>query len=57
MQTKELTSSEMEQVNGGAITSSVINAIVNVVETILELGERTGSSIRRLFDGEVCPSR
>ena len=57
MQIKELSNNEMEQVNGGAITSAVINAIVSVIETILELGERTGSSIRRMISGEVCETR
>lgn len=57
MQTKELNDNEMSQVSGGAITSAVINAIVGVIEVILELGEKTGSSIRRMFSGDVCSAR
>ena len=57
MQIKELSNDEMEKINGGAITSAVINAIVNVIETIFELGERNGSSIRRMISGEVCETR
>ena len=54
MKIKELNNEEMMKVNGGDISSSLINAVVNVINTILELGELTGSSIRRLFSGDIC---
>ena len=57
MQTEELNKNEMVKINGGSITSTVINAIVNAVDFILELGEKTGSSIRRLIEGNICASR
>lgn len=53
----ELNNDEMEQVNGGAVTSAIINAIVGVIDTILSLGEKTGSSIRRMIAGEMCQTR
>ena len=57
MQIKELDRDEMLKVNGGGISSSVINAIANVVDIILELGEKTGASIRRIISGDICPAR
>ena len=57
MQIKELDRDEMVQVNGGSISSSVINAISNVINIVLELGEKTGSSIRRMISGDICQAR
>lgn len=57
MQIKELDRDEMVQVNGGSISSSVINAIANVINIVLELGEKTGSSIRRMISGDICQAR
>ena len=57
MQIKELDRDEMTQVNGGSISSSVINAIANVINIVLELGEKTGSSIRRMISGDICQAR
>ena len=52
---QELKKSEMEKVNGGSLPSAVINAVVNLVNIIYEIGEKAGSSIRRLIDGTYCP--
>ena len=52
MELKEL---EMEQINGGAITSQFINAITKAVNAIYDLGKETGSTIRRLVSGKYCP--
>ncbi len=57
MKIKELSKNEMEKINGGGISSSVINAIANVISIVLELGEKTGSSIRRMINGNICPAR
>lgn len=51
----ELFDKEMELVNGGAITSSWVNAISKAIYTIYELGRHTGSAIRRLIAGSFCP--
>ena len=51
---KELQEKEMESVVGGAITSSIINAIAKAINTIYELGKETGSAIRRLTTGKYC---
>lgn len=55
MQVTELTEKEMLKVNGGALTSSFINAINSVINTLFELGRETGSSLRRLTSGAYCP--
>ena len=54
MQVKELKENEMKNINGGSITSTIINAIVNAVSLIYDLGEKTGSTVRRLISGEYC---
>ena len=52
---KELKKNEMENINGGNVSSAVINAVVNVVNIIFELGEKIGSSINRLLNDTYCP--
>ena len=55
MKDQELNINEMKRINGGSVSSAIINAVVNVVNIIFELGEKTGSSIRRLIEGTYCP--
>lgn len=55
MQVKELNEKEMLNINGGALTSSFINAINSVINTLFELGKETGSTLRRLIQGAYCP--
>lgn len=57
MNLKKIEIKEMYQVNGGGITYSFINAIVKAVGTIYDLGEKTGSAIRRFISGEYCSVR
>ena len=57
MNLKELEVKEMVSINGGGITYSFINAIVKAVSTIFDLGEKTGSAIRRFISGEYCNVR
>ena len=54
METNELNNDEMYAVNGGGISSAIVNAIAGIIEIIVEIGEKTGSSIRRLIEGEYC---
>lgn len=54
MSVKELDDFEKESIDGGAITSSIINALAKAVSTIYELGKETGSAIRRLTAGKYC---
>lgn len=55
MQVRELNEKEMLKINGGALTSSFINAINSVINTLFELGKETGSTLRRLMQGNYCP--
>lgn len=55
MNNKTLRNNEMEQIVGGAITSSFINAISKAVNTVYQLGKQTGSALRRIISGNYCP--
>lgn len=55
---RKLNDKELEKVLGGdstSISSSVINAIVNVVKLLEEGGIKFGSAIRRIGEGNLCP--
>ena len=54
MNNKELRNNEMEEIPGGAIASSFINAITKAVNTIYNLGKQTGSALRRIVSGKYC---
>ena len=49
--------SELEKVYGGTstISSAVVNAFTNVIKLLLEAGHDTGSAIRRIGEGNLCP--
>lgn len=51
-----MTNYELIKITGGAdlITSTIINALVRLVDTTLELGRTLGTSIRRYTDGNLC---
>ncbi len=51
----ELQKNELVEITGGAITTTWINSINKIINTIYELGKETGSSIRRLIYGSYCP--
>ena len=52
----KLKEEEMKKVEGGSVDigSALLNAISKVVETIYNLGDALGSSIRRLIEDENC---
>ena len=55
---RKLNNNELEKVLGGnstIISSSVINAIINVVKILEEGGIKVGSAIRRIGEGNLCP--
>lgn len=54
MKVKELKEVEMTNINGGGIASPLINAFSKMISTLYELGEKTGSSLRRLISGKYC---
>lgn len=53
----ELKKDELEKISGGAIASSMINAITKAVNTIYTLGKQVGSSFRRVVSKTYCPVR
>lgn len=52
---KELNKNQMQEINGGGITSAWVNAVSKAINVIYELGRQTGSAIRRLINGSYCP--
>lgn len=52
-----LNKEEMLKVDGGAITSAMINAISKAVNTLYELGRQTGSALRRIISNKYCAIR
>lgn len=48
---------EMLKIDGGAFTSTMLNAITKAVNTIYELGRQTGSALKRLVKKSSCPIR
>ena len=53
----DLNKEQMKQINGGGITSAMINAISKAVNTIYELGRQTGSALRRIVKNKYCALR
>ena len=49
---REIKKEEMLKVDGGAITSAMINAISKAVNTLYELGRQTGSALRRIINNK-----
>lgn len=54
MLVRELKEKEMMEIDGGTLTSSFINAIAKIVNTLFDIGKETGSAIRRLTTGNYC---
>lgn len=50
----ELKKKEMQRINGGGLTSAMINAVTKAITTIYELGKSTGSAIRRIVKKSYC---
>lgn len=50
----ELKKQELLQIEGGAITATLINSLARAVNTMLNLGRSVGSAIRRIYKGKVC---
>lgn len=49
-----LNNQELNEINGGSISATLLNAISRAVTTIYDIGYAIGSSIRRLVSGNVC---
>lgn len=45
---------ELKVVNGGGLTSTMLNSVARLITTVLELGRTVGSSIRRIKTKSYC---
>ncbi|MBQ6538907.1 MAG: bacteriocin [Bacilli bacterium] len=56
---KEINDKELESIVGGSgsISSSVINAITNIIKFLYDTGSGVGSAIRRIHDKNLCPTK
>lgn len=45
---------ELIEIRGGSTTSTIINTIVKVVTTAIEIGRTVGTIIRRKISGNKC---
>ncbi len=54
---KEVKKVELEKVCGGtnSISSAAINAFTNIIKILFDAGHDTGSAIRRIGEGNLCP--
>ena len=51
----KLNKEEMKKIDGGGITSAMLNAISKAVNTVYQLGRQTGSAIKRILQKSHCP--
>ncbi len=52
---KVLSKEELLEIKGGfKISSSLITAVVRVINVVLELGRSAGSAIRRIQNNDFC---
>lgn len=53
----KINSDELEKIVGGTstISSTIVNAINNMLKLLYEVGEGVGSSFRRVKEEKLCP--
>ena len=51
---KRLNKNELANINGGALSATLINSITQGIGIFLDLGRTVGSGIRRIISGKVC---
>lgn len=53
---KEITKEELMEIKGGTnyLSGSFISSLVRAGNTLLDMGRSLGTSIRRIFSGNVC---
>ena len=56
---KEIKDSELETIVGGStsISSSIINALTNIIKFFYDVGSGVGSAFRRVHDKDLCPTK
>lgn len=50
----KLDNKELYEIQGGAISAALLNALARAGNTILELGRVVGSAIRRMYSRNYC---
>ncbi len=51
---RELQTEELKSIQGGAITATLLSAVVKGLDIFLEAGRCVGTAIRRLMSKNVC---
>ena len=51
---KKLDEKQMKSISAGGITASFISAIVRGATVLIDAGRYIGSSLRRIFDHNMC---
>jgi len=53
----KLTNEELFQIKGGSnlLTATFLNAAARCLNVFLDIGRAIGSSIRRIYSGNICP--
>lgn len=49
-----LTNEELLTISGGGITATFLNSLSRLMNTLYDLGQAVGSSLRRLVGKKVC---
>ena len=49
-----LTNDELILIRGGGITATFLNSVSRLMDTLYNLGQAVGSSLRRLVSKKVC---
>ena len=51
---KKLNENEMKNISAGSISGTLYNAFIRGINVFVDVGRYLGSSIRRLFDHNLC---
>ena len=46
---------EMEKINGGGLGATFLNYLSRAIETVYNIGQEVGGSLRRIAVGKTCP--
>ncbi len=50
----KLENAQLIKVTGGAITSSMLNAVSRIIESIMDVGRSLGTAIRMIYSNRTC---
>lgn len=50
----KLTNIELQDVSGGSLSATLLNAIARITNTVYEIGRGVGSSLRRILTKSFC---